>query len=101
MGGERGGGARWRGDSLVSGRALGIGALLLGAALAQAGEPQPAKPAQDEDLLEFLGSVDDGDAGWSNYLAKTDIAKVAKPVPPKTKPAAPRPQEPQGQSDNR
>ena len=81
-------------------RPILIAALLLGAAHARGGEPQPAKSGQDEDLLEFLGSVDDGDAGWSSYLAHTDIGKVAKPVPPKTKPAAPRPQQPQGQSDN-
>jgi hypothetical protein len=85
----------------VSSRRLFVAALLLGAAHAQA-EDQPApNGTQEEDLLEFLGSVDDGDSGWSNYLANTDIAKVAKPAPPKAKPAPPPPQQPQGESDNR
>lgn len=40
----------------------------------------PAAPAADEDLLEFLGSVDadTGDQDWIDYLSQTDIAKVAK-----------------------
>jgi hypothetical protein len=42
--------------------------------------PKPAAPAADEDLLEFLGSVDadTGDQDWIDYLSQTDIAKVAK-----------------------
>jgi len=41
---------------------------------------KPAAPAADEDLLEFLGSVDSdsGDQDWIDYLSQTDIAKVAK-----------------------
>jgi hypothetical protein len=44
----------------------------------------PAKPAEvpevDDELLEFLGSVDAdaGDQDWIDYLSQTDIAKVAK-----------------------
>ena len=42
--------------------------------------------AADADLLEFLGSVDSGgdsqtaadDGSWIDYLAQTDIGKVAK-----------------------
>ena len=41
---------------------------------------KPAAPAADDDLLEFLGSVDSdsGDQDWIDYLSQTDIAKVAK-----------------------
>jgi hypothetical protein len=35
-------------------------------------------PEADDDLLEFLGSVDEGDEDWIDYLSQTDIAKVAK-----------------------
>jgi hypothetical protein len=60
---------------------------------AQAADPQKAdakKPAEtakpapppevDEELLEFLGSVDadSEDEDWLDYLSQTDIAKVAK-----------------------
>ena len=82
-------------------RRLFVAALLLGAAQTQAGDQPAPNGGQEEDLLEFLGSVDDGDSGWANYLANTDIAKVAKPPPPKAKPAPSQPQQPQGQSDNR
>jgi hypothetical protein len=36
--------------------------------------------SEDDDFLEFLGSIDTGDADedWMDYLAQTDIAKVAK-----------------------
>lgn len=58
-------------------------ACLWGTALAGDTKPEPA----DADLLEFLGSVDSGadsqstsadDASWIDYLAQTDIGKVAK-----------------------
>jgi len=42
-----------------------------------AAKPAPA-PQPDEDLLEFLGSVDQGDDDWIDYLAQTDPATVAK-----------------------
>lgn len=32
----------------------------------------------DEGLLEFLGSVDTEDQGWHDYLARTDIDKIAR-----------------------
>lgn len=38
----------------------------------------PAAPQPDDDLLEFLGSVDQGDDDWIDYLAQTDPATVAK-----------------------
>ena len=48
----------------------------------------------DSDLLEFLGSVDSGadsqtaadDGSWIEYLAQTDIGKVAKAPNPKVDP---------------
>ncbi len=61
---------------------------------------KPADPALDDDLLEFLGSVDTvsdatqpDDGTWIEYLSQTDIGKVAaKPSNPTVvaaKPAAP------------
>lgn len=51
----------------------------------------PAKPEPDEDLLEFLGGIDEvndesQDDDFSDFLARTDIAKITdkpvKPAPP-------------------
>jgi hypothetical protein len=52
----------------------------------------------DDGLLEFLGSVDSEDKDWNEYLARTDIDKVArraadrssnpKPDPPPSDPPA-------------
>ena len=71
---------------------------------------KPADPATDDELLEFLGSVDPAsdtvqpdDGTWIEYLSQTDIGKVAAkpgnptvvaarpPVPqsPPPKPSAP------------
>jgi len=64
-------------------------ALLWGAAVAH--DPKQPDPAEDPELLEFLGSVDSGgdsqntadDGSWIDYLSQTDIGKVAKaPEPP-------------------
>ena len=71
---------------LVTSLALG------GSPIAQADDPQKAPvkntaPAPsdaeaplDEELLEFLGSIDTGDEDWVDYLTETDIATVAKPT---------------------
>jgi hypothetical protein len=41
------------------------------------------QPELDADFLEFLGSIDAEAAGWSEYLERTEIARVAvKPVKP-------------------
>ena len=58
--------------------------------IAVAEDPNKADPAADADLLEFLGSVDSGadsqaaadDGSWIDYLAQTDIGKVAKTPDP-------------------
>jgi len=58
--------------------------------IAVAEDPKKADPATDADLLEFLGSVDSGadsqaaadDGSWIDYLAQTDIGKVAKTADP-------------------
>ena len=45
---------------------------------ANASSAKPVAPADDE-LLEFLGSVDEeADGEWIDYLSKTDIAKVGR-----------------------
>ena len=51
----------------------------------------PKKAAPDDDLLEFLGDIDEAndeakDDGFADFLAKTDIDKVAREKP-KTPPA--------------
>lgn len=43
--------------------------------------PQAAEPP-DDGLLEFLGSVDSEDRDWHDYLARTDIDKVARRTAP-------------------
>lgn len=63
-------------------------------------KPAPA-PVLDDELLEFLGSVDPAsdtaqpdDASWIEYLSQTDISKVTKPGNPTViaaKPPAPPP----------
>jgi hypothetical protein len=65
---------------------------------------KPADPALDDELLEFLGSVDPAsdtvqpdDGTWIEYLSQTDIGKVAKPGNPTViaaKPATPPPPPP-------
>jgi hypothetical protein len=62
-----------------------LGALALLWQVAPADEdPGKTKVAQgnsdsaDADLLEYLGSVDVEGQDWMDYLARTDIAQVAK-----------------------
>jgi hypothetical protein len=61
---------------------------------------KPPDPVLDDELLEFLGSVDPAsdavqpdDGTWIEYLSQTDISKVAakpdKPTVVAAKPAAP------------
>jgi hypothetical protein len=55
----------------------------------------PKKPEPDEDLLEFLGGIDEAngesrDEDFADFLANADIEKVAQPDPqPKTPPKPP------------
>jgi len=71
---------------------LCLGVLLGIPMLLRAGEPPPksAEPA-DDDLIEFLGSVDSDDAGWKMYLARTGTQRpvVKKPPPPPPPSSAP------------
>ena len=72
-----------------------------GAVLADDPPRKPSPPALDDELLEFLGSVDPSsdtvqadDGSWIEYLSQTDIGKVAKPANPTViaaKPATPAP----------
>ncbi len=73
-----------------------------GMSLADDSHKKPADPAIDDDLLEFLGSVDTAadtgqpdDGTWMEYLSQTDPGKVAaKPANPTVvaaKPATPPP----------
>ena len=49
-----------------------------GVALAVAPLRAADAPA-DADFLEYLGSIDSNEAGWHEYLADTDVGKMAKP----------------------
>lgn len=59
---------------------LGVGSLLL-PAVGHAAEPATTTP--DSELLEFLGSGDDGDPELQKYLVKQDDPRPddAKPTP--------------------
>ena len=64
---------------------LACAVLLAGVGIVLADDTRkPADPATDEELLEFLGSVDPAsdtvqpdDGTWIEYLSQTDIGKVA------------------------
>jgi hypothetical protein len=45
-----------------------------------------ATEVPDDGFLEFLGSVDSEDKDWHDYLARTDIDKVARRAAPGTNP---------------
>ena len=70
---------------------MGLMALALVCETAAAQDQKKADTTADSDLLEFLGSVDSGadsqtaadDGSWIEYLAQTDIGKVAKTDPAK------------------
>jgi hypothetical protein len=82
---------------------LAFAVLTAGSAMALADNSRkPSPPQSDDELLEFLGSVDPAsdtaqpdDGSWIEYLSQTDIGKVAnKPVNPTVvaaKPATPAP----------
>lgn len=56
-------------------------ALLFSCAIGLAAAPlRAADTPADADFLEYLGSVDSNEAGWHEYLAETDVSKVAKPA---------------------
>ena len=67
--------------ALILGLMLGLPLLL------PAAEPAPktVEPA-DDDLIEFLGSVDSDDEGWRQYLRRTGMqqprARKPPPAPP-------------------
>ena len=70
---------------------MGLIVLALVCETAAAQDQKKADTTADSDLLEFLGSVDSGadsqtaadDGSWIEYLAQTDIGKVAKTDPSK------------------
>ena len=73
-----------------SGMVLAFALLTAGTGIALADDPRKSTdPALDDELLEFLGSVDPAsdsvqpdDGTWIEYLSQTDIGKVAKPNNP-------------------
>jgi hypothetical protein len=93
------------------GRLVYQAALAFVCGVAFAGDPEPADPGEDAELLEFLGSVDSGadsqasadDGSWIDYLSQTDIGKVAKandPKDPARKPATDTPAPAPGDKKN-
>src|ERR1700748_2060329 len=84
---------------------LAFAALTAGSGTGGAEETaKPPEPVADDELLEFLGSVDPAsdtvqpdDGSWIDYLSQTDISKVAKqgnPTVVAAKPATPPPSPP-------
>ncbi|MGB6449717.1 MAG: hypothetical protein WBE92_03095 [Steroidobacteraceae bacterium] len=58
-----------------------LGTAALPPVVAAGGSSQQAKPPADDcDLMEFLGGIGSADQRWIDYLAKTDPAKVASPT---------------------
>jgi hypothetical protein len=65
------------------------GALALAAPTLRAGDPpdkQPGKPADDADLMEFLGGIGSEDENLINFLGRTDPRKIAAVSVPKQPP---------------
>jgi hypothetical protein len=74
-------------------RLLVASAALMSPALAAPPVPASAAPDLDADFLEFLGSVDAEEAGWSEFLERSELEKVVKQPSdnaPAKKPAADR-----------
>lgn len=63
-----------------------LGALLIGIAVSSGAR---ANESPDDGFLEFLGSVDSEDKDWHDYLARTDIDKVARRAVPGNNVTAP------------
>jgi hypothetical protein len=63
-----------------------LGALLIGITVSPA---LRATESPDDGFLEFLGSVDSEDKDWHDYLARTDIDKVARRAAPGNNPTSP------------
>ncbi len=57
--------------------ALGLCLALLLPPVLRADQPPAPTPADDLDVIEFLGSVGSDDADWLKYLAQTDPAAAA------------------------
>lgn len=59
-------------------------------------DPRKAEP--DEDMLEFLGGIDEvnedsPEDNFSDFLATTDIDRLATKAPPQAPPKAPPPKD--------
>lgn len=79
--------------SMLAVAAIGLLPLAASAAEPAKTAPPPAKTAPedtslDEDLLEFLGTIDSEDEDWIDYLTQTDIEKVAARKRPPVDPDA-------------
>ncbi len=82
--------------------ALALAAIAFGSGAAPPPDAPKKAAEPDEELLEFLGTVDSAadattqpdDGSWIEYLSQTDIDKAAKkakaPGQPDTKPGAPK-----------
>jgi hypothetical protein len=71
---------------LCLGLLLGLPLLLSAAEPA----PQTVEPA-DDDLIEFLGSVDSDDEGWKQYLRRMGVQQPAAKKPPPAPPPSSAP----------
>jgi len=58
-------------------------------------DPKKKQPEPDEDLLEFLGGIDEvnedsHEDNFSEFLATADIERIAAAKPPKSPPPPPK-----------
>ena len=61
-------------------------------------DTKPGKPQPEEDMLEFLGGIDEvnddsPEDNFSDFLASTDIDRLAAKAPPKPPEKAPPPKD--------
>lgn len=68
---------------------FGVG--LLPVSLRAADPPAKTIEPADEDLIEFLGSVDSDDEGWKQYLARTGTQTPTAKEPPAAPPSSSAP----------
>jgi hypothetical protein len=57
-------------------RSLVVCALVSWVVDVTAAQPPPSQSAADAELLEFLGSLDDEEEGWQEYLEQKPVSKA-------------------------
>lgn len=65
-----------------------------------AAEPAKTVEPADEDLIEFLGSVDSDDEGWKQYLARAGTKAPEAKKPPPDPPPSSAPEKDDAKNEN-